>query len=74
MVVEDPYYARMVLGAPGILLIVFAVIWAIDPRYVGIVFFFFLGGLLLTKGFRLDEKLVDIIVPSRLLLTRRCSG
>lgn len=62
--IDDQYYARWALGAPGILLIVLAVIWAIDPRYVGMVFFFFIGALLLTKGFRLDEKIVGLIFPS----------
>jgi putative membrane protein len=62
--IEDRYYARWALGAPGILLIVLAVIWAIDPIYVGMVLFFFIGALLLTKGFRLDEKIVDLIFPS----------
>ena len=62
--IDDQYYARWALGAPGILLIVLAVIWAIDPRYVGMVLFFFIGALLLTKGFRLDEKIVGLIFPS----------
>jgi len=63
--VEDPYYARWALGVPGILFITLALLWYFNALvYVGMVSLFFIGGLLLIKGFNLDKKFVELIFPS----------
>ena len=56
ILVENPRYSRILLGLPGILLIVlgiFAVLGWLE--YAGIAFLIVLGAFLFVKGFRLDK-------------------
>ncbi len=62
--VEDPYYARWALGAPGVLLIALAILWYFAPNQVGIVTLTFAGILLVIKGFSIDKKVEEWIIPS----------
>ncbi|RLG96870.1 hypothetical protein DRO29_03980 [Candidatus Bathyarchaeota archaeon] len=65
MLVEDPRYSKMALGLPGLLLIVLASLWFIGvfiPYDIGtwawIAALFIVGSYLLTRGYRLDEKII----------------
>lgn len=65
MLVEDPRYSKMALGLPGLLLIVLATLWFIGvfiPYDIGtwawIAALFIVGSYLLTRGYRLDEKII----------------
>ena len=62
--VEDPYYSRWVLGAPGILLLALAFLWYFRPAYVGIVSLIFIGTFFLIKGFSIDKKIEVWIFPN----------
>jgi putative membrane protein len=66
LLVDNPRYARMALGLPGILVLIFGILWAIDNflykgaiYYFGIVFVIVLGGFLLLKGFGVDRATKD---------------
>jgi putative membrane protein len=64
-VVEDPYYARWVLGTPGIFFVILAIIWAAGWLMIaGEVMVFFIGAAFVVKGFGLDEKVERLIFPS----------
>src|SRR4030042_607377 len=63
---ENPRYARMALGLPGLLVFIFGILWAIDNflykgaiYYFGIAFVIVLGGFLLLKGFGVDKATKD---------------
>jgi putative membrane protein len=67
LLVDNPRYARMALGLPGILVLIFGILWAIDNflykgaiYYFGIVFVIVLGGFLLLKGFGVDRATKDV--------------
>jgi len=55
--VENPRYSRLLLGLPGILLIVLVTLWLLkfELIYMWISFLIVLGMFLLVKGFRLDK-------------------
>lgn len=56
MVFENPRYARMILGLPGLLLIVIGVLSALNwMGYSWIAFLIVLGSYLVVKGFMLDK-------------------
>jgi putative membrane protein len=63
LLIDNPRYARMALGLPGILVFIFGVLWAIDNLkiypgalyYYGIAMVIVLGGFLLLKGFGVDR-------------------
>lgn len=58
MLVEDPYYSRMSLGVPGIMLVILGFLTIFGQlKNAGMVLTFFLGIILLVKGFGFDEKL-----------------
>ena len=66
LLVDNPRYARMALGLPGILVLIFGILWAIDNffykgaiYYFGIAFVIVLGGFLLLKGFGIDRATKD---------------
>jgi putative membrane protein len=66
LLVDNPRYARMALGLPGILVLIFGILWAIDNffykgaiYYFGIAFVIVLGGFLLLKGFGVDRATKD---------------
>ena len=67
LLVDNPRYARMALGLPGILVLIFGILWAIDNflypgaiYYFGIAFVIVLGGFLLLKGFGVDRATKDV--------------
>jgi putative membrane protein len=57
MIVENPRYSRVLLGLPGILLVVLVALWLLEFEllYTWIAFILVLGTFLLVKGFRLDK-------------------
>ncbi len=56
MLFENAKYARIVLGLPGILLIVLGVMYALDwIEYIWIAFLIVLGSAFIIKGFMLDK-------------------
>jgi len=67
LLVDNPRYARMALGLPGVLVLIFGILWAIDNLkiypgaiyYYGIAFVIVLGGFLLIKGFGVDKATKD---------------
>jgi putative membrane protein len=67
LLVDNPRYARMALGLPGVLVLIFGILWAIDNLkiypgaiyYYGIAFVIILGGFLLLKGFGVDKATKD---------------
>jgi uncharacterized membrane protein len=69
--VQDPYYARWIFGAPGLLLLVMGILWQfveiVNPSVVLLVV---LGVLLMIKGFSIDRLFVELIYPSPLNLVR----
>lgn len=66
LLVDNPRYARMALGLPGILVLIFGILWGINNfiypgaiYYYGIAFVIVLGGFLLLKGFGVDRATKD---------------
>ncbi|MGD0644037.1 MAG: DUF373 family protein [Candidatus Bathyarchaeia archaeon] len=66
LLVDNPRYARMALGLPGILVFIFGVLWAINNfvypgaiYYYGIAIVIVIGGFLLIKGFGVDRSAKD---------------
>jgi putative membrane protein len=63
LLVENPRYARIALGLPGILVLIFGVLWGLDNSGIypgaiylfGILFVIVVGGFLLLKGFGVDR-------------------
>ena len=67
LLVDNPRYARLALGLPGLLVFIFGILWAIDKYvspgaiyYYGITIVIVLGGYLLIKGFGVDRSAKDI--------------
>jgi putative membrane protein len=62
VLVENPRYSRMLLGLPGILLIVLGVLWYFDLlSYAGQALAIVLGTFLFVRGFRLDKTAHNFI-------------
>jgi putative membrane protein len=66
LLVDNPRYARVALGLPGLLVFIFGVLWAINNfvypgaiDYYGIAIVIVLGGFLLIKGFGVDKSAKD---------------
>ena len=66
LLVDNPRYARMALGLPGLLVLIFGVLWAINNfvypgaiSYFGIAIVIVIGGFLLIKGFGVDKSAKD---------------
>src|ERR1035437_5202659 len=66
LLVDNPRYARMALGLPGILVLIFGILWGINNfvypgaiYYYGIAFVIVLGGFLFLKGFGVDRATKD---------------
>jgi putative membrane protein len=66
LLVDNPRYARMALGLPGLLVFIFGVLWAINNflypgaiYYYGIAIVIVVGGFLLLKGFGIDKATKD---------------
>jgi putative membrane protein len=61
MLVEDPYYSRVVLGVPGLLLVIFGFLIASNQiENAGMVVTFVVGIVFFLKGFGLDERLAEL--------------
>jgi putative membrane protein len=57
MLVNDPYYSRLSLGVPGIMLVILGILLVFNQlENAGMVLTFILGLVLLVKGFGWDEK------------------
>ena len=66
LLVDNPRYARIALGLPGLLVFIFGVLWAINNfiypgaiYYYGIAIVIVVGGFLLFKGFGVDKVTKD---------------
>jgi len=65
LLVENPRYARMALGLPGLLVFIFGLFWAVNLFYPGTIYYFgialviIIGGFLLIKGFGIDRSAKD---------------
>lgn len=65
LLVDNPRYARMALGLPGILVLIFGIFWGINLFYPGTIYYYgiaiviVLGGFLLIKGFGVDKSVKD---------------
>jgi putative membrane protein len=62
LIVDNPRYARMALGLPGLLVFIFGILWGINLFYPGTIFYYgvaiviVIGGFLLIKGFGVDKS------------------
>ena len=78
MLVEDPYYSRVSLGVPGVLLVIFGFLIASNQvENAGMVTAFVLGLVLFLKGFSLDKRIAAIrprLPPSDRFLTLISGG
>ena len=66
LLMDNPRYARMALGLPGLLVLIFGILWAINNfvypgaiYYYGIAIVIVIGGFLLIKGFGVDKSAKD---------------
>ncbi|MBT4870748.1 MAG: DUF373 family protein [Candidatus Diapherotrites archaeon] len=57
---RDPSIARMFIGIPGILLLLFASLWFFYPQYILQTITLVLGAYLLLKGFGIEDKIMDM--------------
>jgi putative membrane protein len=61
LLVDNPRYARIALGLPGILVLILGILWGISTVYpiaiywFGVVIVIVIGGFLLLKGFGVDK-------------------
>lgn len=78
MLVEDPYYSRVSLGVPGVLLVIFGFLIASNQvENAGMVTAFVLGLVLFIKGFGLDDRIAALrprLPPSDRFLTLISGG
>ena len=62
ILVENPRYSRMLLGMPGILLIVLGILWYFNQLfYAGIALAIVVGAFLFVRGFGLDKTFLNFI-------------
>ncbi len=62
VLVENPRYSRMLLGMPGILLIVLGILWWRGYlEYAGYALAIVVGAFLAVRGFRLDKAFLNFI-------------
>ncbi len=65
LLVDNPRYARMALGLPGILVLIFGILWGINTFFPGAIYWYgiaiviVVGGFLLLKGFQVDKATKD---------------
>jgi putative membrane protein len=65
LLVDNPRYARIALGLPGILVFIFGILWGINLFYPGTIYYYgiaiviVVGGFLLLKGFGVDRATKD---------------
>jgi len=64
-ITETPYYARWVLGVPGVVMVVLVLLVMGNlAEAAGEVFLLLVGSLLVIKGFGLDKKFSELVFPS----------
>jgi putative membrane protein len=62
VLVENPRYSRVLLGMPGILLIVLGVLWYFNQLfYAGIALAIVVGAFLFVRGFGLDKAALNFV-------------
>lgn len=62
MLTENPRYARIALGIPGLLLIILAITYLGGWLYLAWIFFLIvLGGILLVRGFGIDKATMHLL-------------
>lgn len=65
LLVDNPRYSRIALGLPGILVLIFGILWGINYFYEGAIYLYgiaiviVVGGFLLLKGFGVDRATKD---------------
>ena len=65
LLVDTPRYSRIALGLPGLLVLIYGVLWVINSSIPGALNYYFmailivLGGFLLLKGFGVDRATKD---------------
>ncbi len=65
MITNTPYYSRWILGVPGVVLVILAVlVFGNLAQVAGEVFLLLAGTLLVIKGFSLDKKASELLFPS----------
>jgi putative membrane protein len=65
MITNTPYYSRWVLGVPGVVLVILAMLVIGDmAALAGEVFLLLLGVLLMIKGFSIERRFGALIFPS----------
>ena len=78
MLVEDPYYSKVSLGVPGVLLVIFGFLIASgQAENAGMMVAFVLGVVLFIKGFGLDARLAAMrprLPPAERWLTLLSKG
>jgi putative membrane protein len=68
LLVDNPRYARIALGLPGLLVFIFGLFWAVNLLYPGTIYYFgiaiviIIGGFLLIKGFGVDRSAKNFYV------------
>ncbi len=61
-ILKDPYLSRWFIGVPGIVLMLLTLVSILGyGAYAGYAVLFFLGALLLVKGFELDVKVAETV-------------
>ncbi len=64
---EDPYYAKIALGIPGVIMIMLSALWYFDLLlYAWIVTLFIIGFVFVLKGFGFDKRLSKLSLPDTL--------
>jgi putative membrane protein len=62
VLMENPRYSRMLLGMPGILLIVLGILWYFNQLfYAGIALAIVVGAFLFVRGFGLDKAALNFV-------------
>jgi putative membrane protein len=65
LLVDNPKYARIALGLPGVLVLIFGILWGLNFFYPGAIYLYgiaivlVVGGFLLLKGFGVDRATRD---------------
>jgi len=71
LLVENPRYSRIALGLPGLLVLIFGILWGINYfipgaiLWYGIAIVIVVGGFLLIKGFGVDKATKDFYAWAR---------
>ena len=78
MVMNDPKYSRFTLGVPGLILVVFGMLWVFNQlQTAGMALLFILGIAFLVRGFGIDDKVErwkPTTIEDQLKLTARVIG